>query len=87
MNKYIRMYRLKADLYKDSDLEHIRQSAKLAMKKAAFLWMNRDRLIKEMTVQKVGKKQVHIQAYLNQKFQESRLKENQLAYRLAPGNP
>lgn len=71
INKLIRIYLLKKHLYKDSQLEHIRKSADLVMKKAAFLGINRDRLIAEMTEQKVEKKHYQMQAYLNKKFHES----------------
>lgn len=86
INKHIRIYLLKKHLYKDSRYEHIRKSADLAMKKAAFLGINRDRLIEEMTEQKVGKNNNQIQTYLNKKFYENLQKENHRAYRLAISN-
>jgi hypothetical protein len=81
INKHIRMYLFKEHLYKNSRFEHLRKSAALALKKAAFLAVNRDRLIAEMIEQRVGKKHYHIQSYLNKKFNEDRQKENRVAYR------
>ena len=86
INKQIRRGLLKEHLYKYSRFEHIRKSAALAIKKAVFLRINRDRLIEEMTEQKVGKKHYHIQAYLDKKFHANSRKENRVAYRSTNSN-
>jgi hypothetical protein len=81
INKHIHMYLFKEHLYKSARFEHLRKSAALALKKAAFLAVNRDRLIAEMTEQRVGKKHYHIQSYLNKKFVEDQQEETRVAYR------
>ena len=81
INKHIRMYLFKEHLYKNSRFEHLRKIAAMALKKAAFLAVNRDRLIAEMAGQRVGNKYYHIQSYLNKKFNEDRQRDNSVAYR------
>jgi hypothetical protein len=86
INKHISRYLLKEHLYKKSRFEQLRKRANQALKRAAFLWANKDRLIVEMAEQGVRKQHYHIQVYLNKKFNASRQKENRVAYRVTISN-
>ncbi|MGD2187056.1 MAG: hypothetical protein PVI71_13050, partial [Desulfobacterales bacterium] len=83
IDKYISACNLKERLLKDSRFQHIRKKATLAMKKATFFKVNKERLVAEMIQAKIAKKYHHIDAYLNQQFLESLLKDSRMAHRRA----
>ena len=76
INKCISRCQTKVTLFKNLKLKNIQKMASEAQQMAAFLSQNKDRLIHEMVAKNIGKKHYKVKLYLNKRFKESNLRDN-----------
>jgi hypothetical protein len=76
INKCISRCQTKVTLFKNLKFKNIQKIVSEAQQMAAFLSQNKDRLIHEMVVNNIGKKHYKVKLYLNKRFKESNLRDN-----------